>query len=667
MEKAKARILAVDDVLDNLRLIGKILGDAGYEARLVPNGRSALVSVKTDAPDLILLDVKMPDLNGFEVCKRLKEDESVRDIPVIFLSSSNEKNDKSQCFSVGGVDYIEKPFRDDQIIERIRIHLYLRSLQAGLEKRNAELTEINKSLRKEIAERLRAEQAVKESEERFKKLLENVADPIFVHDPSGKIVMANNLAAESSGYSRRELLSMNISRLYAVPESPKVETDPSEKPSVARSASTETLFLKKDGGTFPVEIRATQVRLGREDVIVNSVRDIRIRKEVEEVRIRSKKLESIAVFAGGVANDINNLLLAISGNASFIEESLSGNAAAEKCLDEIKKAVLRADELTRKMLAFSIGGKLEKKKVSIADMITESVKCAGASAGVSYLIEMPENLHDAHLDEFQIKLAFVNLLTNANEAMPDGGKIMVRAENLELYEALEMRNSRIPPGKYVKVTVKDEGPGISPENIASIFDPFFSTKPDGPSRGSGLGLALVHSAIKKHDGFIAVESEGGAAFTVFLPTDVPKRLGIPSKEKPKTFICGKRKKILVMDDELSVARVLQRSLEKMGYETQTTLSGEEALRLFERGLQSGVPFDLVVLDLQMKRGMDGRETMERMMERDPAIKGILSSGVHDNPAMKKYKENGFCEVLEKPFDIETLKETVERVLNRFDS
>ncbi len=658
----KARILAADDTPANLHLVGRILRDAGYDARLVPNGQSALVSAKTDPPDLILLDVKMPDLSGFEVCERLKEDKSLRNIPVIFLSSSNEKSDKTKGYSAGGVDYLEKPFRHDEIVERIRTHLYLRSLQAGVEKRNSELTEINQSLLKEIAERRRAEQAFKDSEERFRKLLENGADPIFVHDRSGKIVMANKRAVESSEYSRRELLSMNISLLYTVPENAKGKPERGEKPDGVRSESMETLFSKKDGGAFPVEIRETKVRLAQEDVVVDFVRDIRIRKEMEEERVRSKKLESMAVFAGGVANDINNLLLTISGNAGFIEESVSGNAVAEKCLDEIKKAVLRADELTRKMLALSIGGKLEKKEVSVAELIKKSVRCAGAAEGVSYSIEIPEDLPDARLDEFQIKLAFVNLLTNANEAMPDGGRILVKAESLEIDKAREIGNLRIPPGKYVKVAVKDEGPGISPENIDSVFDPFFSTKMDGNGKGSGLGLALAQSAIKKHDGFIAAESDCGTTFTVFLPVverEPKDARSMGMFEKP---CLGKGKKILVADDEKPVLNVLQRSLAKMGYEAKTARNGEEAVRLFERESNSGAPFDLALLDLSMKGGMDGRETFERLMEMDPGIRGIVCSGFHDNPVMKNFKKYGFCEALKKPFDVDTLKKMMERVL-----
>ncbi|MDM8539186.1 response regulator, partial [Desulfobacterales bacterium HSG17] len=388
-------ILIVDDMPANLHLLGQILENEQYDVRLSPNGTLALNSAKTEPPDLILLDIKMPGLTGYDVCEQLKADDRTRDIPVIFISALQETMEKIKAFKIGGVDYITKPFQEEEVLARIRIHLQLQSLQICLNKKNSELADMNKQLNEEIA----------------------------------------------------------------------------------------------------------------------------TRKRLEAEHLKIKTLESLAFFAGGIAHDFNNLLFIIMGNTELIKDDTKGNSGVLSHINGIEKAVFRANDLTRQFISISrSGGPENKKKDSLQGLISNSIYFSESVPSIKYNNKVPDNLWLVEFDAGKMLQVMKNLLDNANESMPHGGTICINAENVILNQETQKHNIPLPNGRYIRICIRDQGIGISNENLSRIFAPYFSSKDRCARKGMGLGLTVAFSIVRKHHGHISVESKQGTGseFCIYL-------------------------------------------------------------------------------------------------------------------------------------------------------
>jgi CheY-like chemotaxis protein len=277
-------------------------------------------------------------------------------------------------------------------------------------------------------------------------------------------------------------------------------------------------------------------------------------------------------------------------------------------------------------------------------------------------IKAPADLWEVEVDENQMRLVFTSLLENAGEAMSRGGVISISAENVEISET---GTEGIDPnvGRYVKVVISDQGMGIPEENMPNIFDPYFSTKYRGSRKGMGFGLTIAHSVIKKHNGYIKVESIPGKGTTVsvLIPASA-QHGGAPATGRPHARV--PRKRILVMEDEEMLRDLIQTMLEHLGYEVNTALDGENAVELYSEALEAGRDFDAVILDLTVKVGMDGREAVRKLLYLNPKLRVIVSSGNASDPIMHDYTNYGFCDVLKKPYDLEDLRAAMGRVLGR---
>ena len=377
---------------------------------------------------------------------------------------------------------------------------------------------------------------------------------------------------------------------------------------------------------------AAQVALENE----RFTREKRVKDEkakLETQLVQAQKMEAIGTLAGGIAHDFNNILTAIIGNISLAMLDLRWKSKARERLKQAEKACLQAQNLSRQLLTFSRGGAPIKEVVSVKRLITESASFACRGSQVNYESSLPDNLWAVEADPGQISQVFQNLVINAIQAMPTGGMIKIRGENLEVEAGNELP---IDAGRYVKISIQDEGIGISAEHLSRIFDPYFTTK----QKGSGLGLATSYSIIKNHHGHISVESELGigTTFNVYLPAS--DRQVIQQPKEDKELLSGKGK-ILVMDDEAMVREVLGKMLIALGYEVKFAEDGAEAIEFFTRGTDAGDPFAAVILDLTVPGGMGGKETMEKLLRIDPQVKAIVSSGYSDDPVMANFKEYGF--------------------------
>ncbi|MEJ2355830.1 MAG: ATP-binding protein [candidate division WOR-3 bacterium] len=374
---------------------------------------------------------------------------------------------------------------------------------------------------------------------------------------------------------------------------------------------------------------------------------------MEKEREKADRLESLGVLAGGIAHDFNNFLTGILGNISLAKLHLDPKDDAYDILQESESAAQSARSLTQQLLTFSKGGCPVKVNTNVEDLIRNSANFVLSGSNVRCDLEFPENLWDIKADKGQLSQVFNNLILNADQAMPEGGHITIRAKNLMIEEdaALPLKKD-----KHVMIEVQDRGIGIPEEVLSKIFDPFFTTK----QKGSGLGLSTVFSIIKRHEGYVTVKSEleKGTSFLVYLPAvDKEKAKAEETKIIPK----GKGK-ILIMDDKSFVRNAAIKALTMFGYEVKGASNGEEALSMYKKAMSKDKPFELIILDLTIPGGMGGEDTLKGLRKINPDVKAIVSSGYSDNPVMSEFKKHGFNAMVRKPYQYEELCEIVRKVL-----
>ncbi|MBA7519214.1 Sensor kinase CckA [subsurface metagenome] len=382
--------------------------------------------------------------------------------------------------------------------------------------------------------------------------------------------------------------------------------------------------------------------------------DITERRMMEEELLKAQKLESVGFLAGGIAHDFNNILTSILGNIEIAKMGLYQDNKITERLTKAEKATLQAKNLTQQLLTFSKGGVPVKKVVSVSELLRESANFALRGSNVRVKFSSPDNLWSVEVDEGQVSQVISNLIINADQAMPKGGIIELFAENVTAAaeDSLPLKN-----GKYVKISIKDHGTGISEEHLPKIFDPFFTTK----KKGSGLGLATSYSIVKKHGGCITAESQLGAGttFSIYVPATKKK---IPEQGYSKERILFGKGRVLVMDDEEPIRELVAQMLSHCGYEVTTVKDGVEAMELYKKERDNGRPFDVVIMDLTIPGGMGGKEATQRLLEIDPGVKVIVSSGYSNDPIMADYKKYGFCGVIAKPYRIKELSEVLKKVI-----
>lgn len=522
-------------------------------------------------------------------------------------------------------------------------------LENRVQERTAELVKANEMLQAEVVERKKTEEELRS----LKEAVETMQLGVTITDADGKILYTNLAEAKMHGYEVAELIGKDV-RIFAPAEN--WNRMPVESMKEVNSYKRESVNVRKDGSTFPVQLLSDALTNadGRLIGIATYCEDITERKRLAEELLKVNKLESLGTLAAGIAHDFNNILTLIMGNISLAKMHTNGGGKIPEMLAMAEKGCRRAQELTQQLLTFSKGGEPIRKEADISELIKESADLAlsGSKARVEY--SFPEGLWPVEVDEGQINQVINNLILNAEQAMPEGGTIEVSAENLSAgaKEGMPLRE-----GKYVKISVKDQGIGIPAEHLHKIFDPYFTTK----EKGSGLGLATSYSIVKKHDGYITVESESGlgTTFYIYLPAS--------EKEPPKKKKVGKATlsdsfKILIMDDEEMLSESIANLLGLMGYTAETARDGVEAIELYKKAKGVGRPFDVVVMDLTIPGGMGGKEAIKRLRGIDPDVKAVVSSGYSSDSVMADFGSHGFNGVVVKPYRIEELIDTLNKVI-----
>ena len=384
------------------------------------------------------------------------------------------------------------------------------------------------------------------------------------------------------------------------------------------------------------------------------LKEIADRERMEEALLKFHKLESLGILAGGIAHDFNNLLATILSNITLAAYNLKEGRPAFRQLTGAERASLQAKELAQQLLTFSRGGVPVKRTQSITDLVKDAAGFATRGSRIRCEFSISDDLWLVDADEGQLSQVIHNLVINADQSMPEGGLIAVGCENVVLSPG---DVPLLSPGKYVKITVRDSGVGIHKDHLSKIFDPYFTTK----QRGSGLGLATTHSIVKKHGGSISVESEQGVGsiFTIYLPASgnalMAKQVD-DSKPKKGTG------KILFMDDNVGLQQATSDAFQDLGYSVVCTDDGARTIDLYQGAMRSGAPFDVVLMDLTIRGGMGGEETIKRLLKIDPGVRAIVCSGYSNDPVMADYRRHGFVDVLVKPYNLNQLGEVVYRVM-----
>ena len=521
------------------------------------------------------------------------------------------------------------------------------------------------SLVQDITAQRRAENALRESEERYRNLVEMLPEGLWVQR-NGIILYVNPAMVRLLGASREEELLGRSVYDFVHPESRDSVRERTEE--VQEKGVTvplkEQKYISLDGSVVDVETLATAVPFHGERAVLAVYRDIRERKRQEQERKRleerflvAQKMEAVGILAGGVAHNFNNLLMAIQGNASLMLMDLPEDHPHREKLLAIQEAVKSGAELTRQLLGFARGGKYEVRPININTVVEEMAHLFGRTRKeITIHKTLASDLWTVEADRGQMEQVLMNLFVNAADAMPRGGELFLETQNVELDEDY-VRPFSAKPGKYVRISVTDTGVGMDEETQRRIFEPFFTTKSLG--RGTGLGLATVYGIIKAHEGIITVYSKPGegSSFHIYLPAS-PKE---PAREfKFDEGIARGSGTILVIDDEPMILKVADHLLRALGYHVITASGGKEGLRIYrERGLE----IDLVILDMIMP-DMEGGEVFESLKRMNSQIKVLLSSGYSINGRAREILKRGCVGFLQKPFTLAELSQKVKDALAR---
>jgi len=512
---------------------------------------------------------------------------------------------------------------------------------------------------RDITERKQMEEALAAEKERLAVTLRSIGDGLIAVDAKGKIVLINKVAEKLTGWQQETAVGQSLSKVFHTidEETHKPSEDPFIKViETGKRVGNNLILIARDGTERIITDSAAPIldRTGKTIGVILVFHDITKKRKIEQELLKTAKLESIATLAGGIAHDFNNILTGILGNISLAKIYENPENKKLTRLQEAEKACLRAKDLAQQLLTFSKGGEPLKKDISLAGLIKEAIRFALSGSNVSCKVFIPDGLWMVRADEGQLTQVINNLLINADQAMPEGGIIQVRAENMmiDTKGCLPLKE-----GEYIKITIRDHGVGISKEHLVKIFDPYFTTK----QKGSGLGLATVYSIIRRHKGYIEAISEigVGTTFYVYLPA-----LGEKEKvlEKETTEEKKGTGKILLMDDEEMILEVAKEMLRHFGYRVKFAKNGSETLELYKEARETGDPFTAVIMDLTIPGGMGGKEAIKRLKELDPNVKAIVSSGYSTDPIMADFKKYGFSGVLTKPFKIKDLNEALQKVI-----
>ncbi|MBI5424123.1 MAG: response regulator [Opitutae bacterium] len=686
------KILIADDLAQNRYMLEQLLTASGHRCVSVANGRDGLERLRAEGFDVVVSDILMPVMDGFQFCREVKSDTALRAVPFLFYTATyTGPADIEFGLQLGAAAYLIKPAEPEAILAALnnlaapattppppadpadylaqynaRLVQKLESKMHELERANAELLRTNLALSEEVGRRRAAERSARAASALQHATLESTADGILAVDARGRIVAWNRSFAELWGLPATELPTTSFSSLVA--SLCAQAADPGacalawrERASGGDSAGPETIWLA-DGRVFERLSRP----LAGDDAGPGRVwtfRDVTERHQAEahgralqSQLFELQKMESLGVLAGGVAHDFNNILTAIIGQTSLALSQLDQPQQAQPALAAVLKASERATDLVRQILAFSRRQEPIRQVFAVTDIVTDALKLAGPTlpAGIQLSVDLAPDVPDVRVDATQMHQVLMNLVTNANHAMKGQGQIRVTARRATVAEdsAVEVR-----PGCYAILSVGDTGPGIEPRLQRRIFEPFFTTKPAG--QGTGLGLAVVHGIVTSYGGHVEVRSSpgAGAEFLLYLPAadcDAKELKPAPAG----ALLLGAGQTILVAEDDRQVRDLVEAVLVKIGYHPVVCPSAEAALLKFSTAPGT---FAALLTDLSMG-GMSGISLARKVRQQRPRLPVVLMTGYLSFEEFDEEQPDKDFELLMKPCSPQSLSVALARAL-----
>ncbi len=516
-----------------------------------------------------------------------------------------------------------------------------------------------------IDARKKAEQVLANEQERLAVTLRSIADGVITTDTQGKISILNKVAEELTGWSYEEAKGKDFCEVFhLVNEKTGLPcTSPVDKVlqhGQVIGLNIDTTLIARDGRRKSIADSGAPIR-DNNSVIIGVVlvfRDVTNEKKLEQELLKIRKLEAVGVLAGGIAHDFNNILSSILGTIELTAQIIGDKHKASPLLDQALKATFRATRLTQQLLTFAKGGEPVKETTPLPQLIRDSADFVLRGSSVSCDYVFPDDLRLVDIDTGQMSQVIQNIIINARQAMPEGGRIRIHAANVH-DTSVEPMLSIHGNGAFIKIAIQDSGIGISESIIDKIFDPYFSSKEEG----SGLGLAICHSIISKHDGHITVQSTpgDGTTFTLYLPASAKTSIMTEAinSENPS----AEPALIMVMDDDEMLRTVARSQLEYLGHSVLPAEDGDSAVARYTECLHTDKPVDLIIMDLTIPGGMGGKEAAQEILALNPEAKIIVTSGYSNDPVMANYREYGFQESLLKPFDLRKLRKVILSVLS----
>ena len=531
-------------------------------------------------------------------------------------------------------------------------------LEMRVRERIADLEDANKLLTVEITERRRFEEKLRENYQFLEVLINAIPSPVFYKGADGIYQGCNTAFEQYIGRSREDIIGISDYDITSKELAEKYRAMDQTLLANPVLQDFETCFVDASGEQHNVIIIKTAYpkKEGEVGGVIGIMVDVTDLRRLEEEQLKVEKLESLGVLAGGIAHDFNNIITGILGNISLARIFIDPLHRSSRQLEEAERAAQRAAELAYQLLTFAKGGVPVKKTVSLQNIVNESVSFILHGSNVQGIIEIPDSLHAIEADDGQISQAFGNIILNALQAMPDGGTLKIRAEDVLMDEGCGFA---LPPGEYAKISFSDHGCGIPDENRKKIFDPYFTTKKEG----TGLGLSSTYSIIKKHGGHIELQSVAGAGttFTCYLPS-TGKAIPEYKDAEPLAILDHQGGSVLVMDDEEMIRDIAGEILDYLGYQVTTCVTGEEAIELYKAARESGTPFLAIIMDLTIQGGMGGKEAAQHILEIDPVARLIVSSGYSVDPVMSEYGKFGFSGAVVKPYEATEIARVLSAVL-----
>ncbi len=648
--RANSKILIVDDEPRFCESLGLLLSTQGYQISTATSGGEAQKLFANQQFDLALLDLVIPDMDGHQLMEYINR--HFPDTMIVIITGNASLDSAVSALKKGAYDYLRKPFEYEELLATVQNALNQKKLKKEKEFINGKL---------EI------------SEDRYQYLVENSPDIIYTLDDEGNFTFVSNAVERILGFKSGQLIGKNYTTVIYDEDLAKAKWTFNERRTGERATSGVELRLKSikgDEAAVPCEVKHVTVELkctGIYDKPASEriksylgthgvARDISDRKRLEAQLQQAQKMEALGTLAGGIAHDFNNLLMVIQGHISLMLLKVDSSDSHFSRLKSMEECIQSAATLTSQLLGFARGGKYDVKAIDVNSVLKKTSHMFGRTKKEIVIREKyGKNIHLVDADQGQIEQVLLNLYVNALQAMPAGGELRLETKNV-IFGQYSPRPFGLEPGKYVKISVTDNGLGMDEKTQQRIFEPFFTTKEMG--RGTGLGLASAYGIIKNHKGVIDVDSvQGvGTTFSIYLPASK----GELSLEKSSSEgLLKGSETVLLVDDEYKVMEVGRGILEALGYSVLSAGSGEQAIQLYQANRDK---IAIVILDMVMP-AMGGGETYDALKKLNPEVKVLLSSGYSSAGQAAEILKRGCNGFIQKPFNLNILSDKIREILD----